>query len=81
VRSDIAIFIENHRGLDPSNLDQLCSQSATDALVSFYHFLIFYQNKYGEVIVRCHGEGFNWREADIDPMAVYASGGGKSHGQ
>jgi hypothetical protein len=40
VRSDIAIFIENHRGPDPSNLDQLCSQSATDALVSFYHFLI-----------------------------------------
>jgi hypothetical protein len=29
-------------------------------------------------MVRCHGEGFNWREADIDPMAVYASGGGKS---
>jgi hypothetical protein len=24
--------------------------------------------------------GFNWREADIDSMAVYASGGGKSRG-
>jgi hypothetical protein len=40
VRSDIAIFIENHRGPDPSNPDQLCSQSATDALMGFYHFLI-----------------------------------------
>jgi hypothetical protein len=40
VRSDIAIFVENHRGPDPSNLDQLCSQSATDALMGFYHFLI-----------------------------------------
>jgi hypothetical protein len=40
VRSDIAIFIENHRGPNPSNLDQLCSQLATDALVGFYYFLI-----------------------------------------
>jgi hypothetical protein len=32
-------------------------------------------------MVRRHGEGFNWREADIDPMVVYASGGGKSHGR
>jgi hypothetical protein len=36
------IFIENHRGPDPSNTDQLCSQSATDALMSFYHFLILF---------------------------------------
>jgi hypothetical protein len=40
VRSDIAIFVKNHRGPDPSNSDQLCSQSATYALVGFYHFLI-----------------------------------------
>jgi hypothetical protein len=40
VRSDIAIFIENHRGPDPLNPDQLYSQSAIDALVSFYHFFI-----------------------------------------
>jgi hypothetical protein len=26
--------------------------------------------------VRHHGEGFNWREAGIDLMAVYASGWG-----
>jgi hypothetical protein len=36
------IFIENNRGPNPSNLDQLCSQSATFVLVSFYHFLILY---------------------------------------
>jgi hypothetical protein len=40
VRSDIAILIENHRGPDPSKPDHLCSQSATNALVSFYRFLI-----------------------------------------
>jgi hypothetical protein len=31
-------------------------------------------------MVRRHREGFNWREADIDLMVVYASGGGKRHG-
>jgi hypothetical protein len=48
--------------------------------LSNLHFYCFYQNRYDEEMVRHHGEGFNWREADIDPMAVYASGGGKSHG-
>jgi hypothetical protein len=33
VRSDIEVFIEHHRGPDPSNLDQLCSQLAIDAVI------------------------------------------------
>jgi hypothetical protein len=41
VRSDIEVFVEHHRGPNPSNLDQLCSQSATDALVSCHHFSMF----------------------------------------
>jgi hypothetical protein len=41
--------------------------------LSNLHFYYFYQNKYGEEMVRRHGKGFNWREADIDPMAMYAS--------
>jgi hypothetical protein len=49
--------------------------------LSNLRFYCFCQNKYGEEIVRHHGEGFNWREADIDLMVVYASGGGKSHGR
>jgi hypothetical protein len=40
VRNDIEIFLENHRGPDPSNPDQLYSQSATDTLVGFLPFLI-----------------------------------------
>jgi hypothetical protein len=48
--------------------------------LSNLHFFCFCQNKYGEEMVRRHGEGFNWREVDIDLMAVYASGGEKSHG-
>jgi hypothetical protein len=41
VPSEIEVFIEYHKGSDPSNLDQLCSQSAMDHLVNYYHFLIF----------------------------------------
>jgi hypothetical protein len=32
-------------------------------------------------MVRLHGEVINWRQQDIDLMALYASGGGKSHEQ
>jgi hypothetical protein len=28
-----------------------------------------------------HGEGYDWRNAPIDPEAVYSSGGGKPHGR
>jgi hypothetical protein len=41
VSSDIEVFIEHHRGPNPLNLDQLCSQSAIDALVSCHHFSMF----------------------------------------
>jgi hypothetical protein len=27
------------------------------------------------------GGGVNWRQQDIDLMALYANGGGKSHGR
>jgi hypothetical protein len=45
------------------------------------HFCCFCQNKYGQEMVRLYGEGVNWRQQDIDPMALYAYGGGKSHGR
>jgi hypothetical protein len=32
-------------------------------------------------MVRLHGEGVNWREQDVDSLALYASGGEKSHGR
>ncbi|PUZ54911.1 hypothetical protein GQ55_5G169900 [Panicum hallii var. hallii] len=28
-----------------------------------------------------HGEGYDWRNAPIDPEAVYSGGGGKPHGR
>jgi hypothetical protein len=42
VSSDIKVFVEHHRGPDPSNSDQLCSQSVINALVSCHYFSIFY---------------------------------------
>jgi hypothetical protein len=48
--------------------------------LSNLHFCCFCQNKYGEEMVRLHGEGVNWREQELDPMALYVSGGAKSHG-
>ena len=33
--SDIEVYQEGHKGPDPNNPDQLCSQTATDRLVSF----------------------------------------------
>jgi hypothetical protein len=32
-------------------------------------------------MVRLYGEGVNWRQQDIDLMALYASGGRKSQGR
>jgi hypothetical protein len=32
--SDIEVYQEGHKGPDPNNPDQLCSQTATDRLVS-----------------------------------------------
>jgi hypothetical protein len=29
-------------------------------------------------MVRCHREGVNWREQELDPMTLYTSEGGKS---
>jgi hypothetical protein len=42
VPSEIEVFVEYHREPNPSNSDQLCSQSTTDCLVSCYHFSIFF---------------------------------------
>jgi hypothetical protein len=36
---------------------------------------------YGDQMIARHGEGYDWRNAPIDPEAVYSSGGGKPHGR
>jgi hypothetical protein len=41
--------------------------------------LVLFQVQYGQEMVRRHGEGVNWRKEPIDPMAMYTSGGGKTH--
>jgi hypothetical protein len=37
------------------------------------------QVAYDQEMVAQHGDDFNWREAPIDPMAVYNSRGKKPH--
>ncbi|PVH37144.1 hypothetical protein PAHAL_6G255500 [Panicum hallii] len=68
--SDIQVYLEGHRGRDPTNPDQLCSQAATERLAA-----------YGDQMIARHGEGYDWRNVPIDPEAVYSSGGGKPHGR
>jgi hypothetical protein len=38
--SDVQIYLRGHRGPDPPNLDVLCSQKATDHMVSVLKCLV-----------------------------------------
>jgi hypothetical protein len=38
--SDIEVFVEHHKGCDPTSLDQLPTLGATAALVICFHFLL-----------------------------------------
>jgi hypothetical protein len=48
-------------------------------VLSLTYISVVMSEKYGKEIVRLHGEGVNWREQELDPMAFYTSRGGKSH--
>jgi hypothetical protein len=92
VSSDIEVFVECHQGPNHVNPDPLYSPSATDALVSYYHFLIsctivlsltcifvVFARINMAKMVKLDGE-VEWRKQDIDPMALYTSRGGKRQG-
>jgi hypothetical protein len=38
--SDIKVFVEHHKGIDPTNSDQLSPLGGTTALVICFHFLL-----------------------------------------
>ena len=38
--SDIEVFVEHHKGHNPTNPDQLSTRGATTALVIYFHFLL-----------------------------------------
>jgi hypothetical protein len=40
VPSDVQIYLRGHRGPDPTNPDVLCSQKATDRVVSVWKCLV-----------------------------------------
>jgi hypothetical protein len=83
VPNDVQTYLRGHRGPDPANLDVLCSQVATDRLVSvlkcFGRFYL-YEGAYGEAITSHHGLDYNWRTTPIDPQTLYASGGKTQEG-
>ena len=93
--SDIEVYVQGHRGRDPTQPEQLCSQTAIDRLVSSPQFLLslhhlsssklygllVLQEKYGQEMVKRHGEGYDWRKEPVDSVAVQARGGGKAHGR
>jgi hypothetical protein len=93
--SDIDVFVEHHKGSDPTNPDQLSTPGATTALVICFHLLldscvvihIYFKwfaccrQLMAKKMVAQHGDDFNWRGAPVDPMALYNSRGGKPHGR
>ena len=38
--SDVAVYVQGHRGRDPENPDVLCTPVATDRLVTFLYFIV-----------------------------------------
>ena len=38
--SDVAVYVQGHRGRDPENPDVLCTPVATDLLVTFLYFIV-----------------------------------------
>lgn len=41
--------------------------------------MFFIQTAYGQEMINRHGEDHDWRNTHIDPLTIYASGGGKDH--
>jgi hypothetical protein len=38
--TDVEVYMQGHRGSDPQNPDVLCTQTATDRLVSFWYSIM-----------------------------------------
>jgi hypothetical protein len=38
--TDVEVYMQGHRGSDPQNPDVLCTQMATDRLVSFWYSIL-----------------------------------------
>jgi hypothetical protein len=43
--------------------------------------MVCLQASYGQEMVQCHGQEYDWRSQPINPQAAYASAGGQAHGQ
>ncbi|WVZ65007.1 hypothetical protein U9M48_014441 [Paspalum notatum var. saurae] len=66
----INVYLRGHRGADPNNTDVLCSQAAKDKL-----------DRYGQEMVKRHGEGVQWMQQPLDVDALYHNSEGRRHGR
>jgi hypothetical protein len=79
--TDVEVYMQGHRGSDPHNPGVLCTQTATDRLVSFgtllcvcastwwctYIWYVCLQASYVQEMVQRHGQDYHWRSQPIDP--------------
>jgi hypothetical protein len=86
----------SHRVSDPSNPQQVVysiGRSLTGEFLTFFCYIFTIvgvvtfticfslQEKYKEEVAKQYSEGFNYMEESIDGWAIYASRGGRAHGQ
>lgn len=69
-QSWMSVYVQGHRGTDPTNQDVLCTEAAKEKLV-----------RYGKEMTRRHGSDFDWMNSDLDVEALYHSGDGRRHGR
>jgi hypothetical protein len=90
--TDVELYMQGHRGSDPQNPDVLCTQTASDRLVSFWYssMCLLMMHLYlvclpldfiWEDMVQLHGQDYDWRSQPIDPQVAYAIPGGQAHGR
>jgi hypothetical protein len=67
---DVEVYMQGHRGSDPQNPDVLCTQIATDRLVSFwYSSMCLCINLMMHLYLVCLPLGFIWAGDGSAPLA------------
>jgi hypothetical protein len=58
--TDVEVYMQGHRGSDPQNPDVLCTQTATNRLVSFWYSIMCLSIYLVMHIWYCFPLGFVW---------------------
>jgi hypothetical protein len=68
--TDVEVYMQGHRGSDPHDTDVLCTQTATDRLVSFwYSIMCLCINSMMQLYFICLPPGFVWARDGSAPWA------------